>query len=116
MRVAINFFLGNSLFRSFADNFFGITRERDFPQIKSKSLRKILGEDYYCGAFEREEQGQVIFLSDAFTEYFYPDIGVAAIRVLEKAGCKVRILPVLGAGRTLISKGFLVAAKIMPID
>jgi Fe-S oxidoreductase len=36
---------------------------------------------------------------------------LAAVRVLNAAGCKVKLVPVVGAGRTLISKGFLRAAK-----
>jgi Fe-S oxidoreductase len=36
---------------------------------------------------------------------------MASRRVLEAAGCNVLLLPVIGAGRTLISKGFLQAAR-----
>jgi Fe-S oxidoreductase len=53
----------------------------------------------------------VIFLSDPFTEYFYPEVGLAALKVLRMAGCQIRILRVLGTGRTLISKGMLTPAK-----
>jgi Fe-S oxidoreductase len=53
----------------------------------------------------------VLFLSDAFTEYFFPQVGLAAIKVLQLAGCRVIQLPVIGSGRTLISKGFLKAAR-----
>jgi Fe-S oxidoreductase len=53
----------------------------------------------------------VFFLSDPFTEYYYPDSGLAAVQVMIAAGCKVVRLPVLGSGRTLISKGFLDHAK-----
>jgi Fe-S oxidoreductase len=45
------------------------------------------------------------------SEYFNPQVGLAAVRVLNAAGCKVKLVPVIGAGRTLISKGFLKAAK-----
>src|SRR5690606_27017649 len=54
---------------------------------------------------------EVLFLSDAFTEYFQPQVGLAALRVLQAAGCRVTLLPAIGAGRTLISKGFVRAAK-----
>jgi Fe-S oxidoreductase len=53
----------------------------------------------------------VLFLSDAFTEYFFPQVGMAANKVLQLSGCRVIQLPVIGAGRTLISKGFLRAAR-----
>jgi Fe-S oxidoreductase len=58
-----------------------------------------------------QAKARVLFLSDAFTEYFHPQAGLAAVQVLQACGFHVRVLPVLGAGRTLISKGFLQAAK-----
>ncbi len=54
---------------------------------------------------------RVLFLSDPFTEYMTPQIGLAALEALRLAGCQVVRLPVIGAGRTLISKGFLKAAQ-----
>lgn len=53
----------------------------------------------------------VLFLSDAFGEYFQTQASVAALQVLKKLDFQVIMLPVLGAGRTLISKGFLTAAR-----
>jgi Fe-S oxidoreductase len=52
----------------------------------------------------------VLFLSDAFTEYIHPQDGMAALQALIAAGCRPICLPVLGAGRTLLSKGFMDAA------
>jgi Fe-S oxidoreductase len=54
---------------------------------------------------------RVIFISDPFTEYFQPDTGLAALHVLSAIGCSVVLLPVVGTGRTLISKGFLREAR-----
>ncbi|HZD55936.1 MAG TPA: hypothetical protein VE136_04395, partial [Anaerolineales bacterium] len=44
-------------------------------------------------------------------EYFQPEVGLAALEVLTRIGCRVFILPVIGAGRTLISKGFIDPAR-----
>jgi len=52
-----------------------------------------------------------LLLSDPFTEYYYPEAGLAALHVLNSLGYHVQVLPVLGAGRTMISKGFLPAAR-----
>ncbi len=52
----------------------------------------------------------VLFL-DTFTEYGEPDIGVAAVEVLEAAGASVRFEPHICCGRPLISQGLLGAAK-----
>jgi FAD/FMN-containing dehydrogenase/Fe-S oxidoreductase len=53
----------------------------------------------------------VFLLSDAFSHYFEPGIEKAAWQVFNHAGFNVYVLPGLGAGRTLISKGFLTEAK-----
>lgn len=57
------------------------------------------------------EEADVLFLRDPFTEHFYPELIQAAFKVLMAAGFKPRLLPVVGAGRTLISKGFLTQAR-----
>ncbi len=74
-----------------------------------RSLPRLAGRGYRGGAGHEGEP--VLLLSDAFTEYFYPEIGQAAVAALEKAGCQVLKVPVIGAGRTLISKGFLPQAR-----
>jgi Fe-S oxidoreductase len=53
----------------------------------------------------------VLFLSDPFTEHFYPSLVKAAFAVLIAAGFHPKRIPVTGAGRTLISKGFLPQAR-----
>lgn len=87
----------------------GIAANRSLPSFSSKSLaypdngwEKIQGKRSY---------EQVLFLSDAFTSYYYPEAGIAALEVLENAGCQVVPIPIIGSGRTLISKGFLKAAR-----
>ncbi|MBN1230242.1 MAG: FAD-binding oxidoreductase [Anaerolineales bacterium] len=54
---------------------------------------------------------EVILLLDAFNEAFYPHVSRFILRLLARCGCKVQIFPIIGAGRTYISKGFLPQAK-----
>ena len=53
----------------------------------------------------------VLVLRDPFTEYFYPELVQDAFKVLIASGFSPRLIPVVGAGRTLISKGFLPQAR-----
>jgi len=53
----------------------------------------------------------VLLMLDPFTEYYQPNVGIAAWKLLVAVGCQVKLLPVSGAGRTKISKGFLKPAK-----
>ena len=49
----------------------------------------------------------MLLLADCFTTYNEPEIGKAAVQVLERAGYAVELADVACCGRTLISKGFL---------
>lgn len=48
---------------------------------------------------------------DPFTEYTEPELGMAAVRVLEAAGWRVVVLPIEDDGRTYLSKGLVRQAK-----
>jgi Fe-S oxidoreductase len=53
----------------------------------------------------------VIFLPDVFSRYIEPQVEEAALEVLTKCGYDVRLLPIVGAGASLLSKGFVDAAR-----
>jgi Fe-S oxidoreductase len=53
----------------------------------------------------------VIFLPDVFSRYIEPQVEVAALEVLTACGYDVRVLPIVGAGASLLSKGFVEAAR-----
>lgn len=88
----------------------GIARQRSLPGLSRRSLRGLWAAEQ-TRLPQRPVQEQVLFLSDPFSEYFHPAAGLAALRLLHAAGCQAQILPVIGSGRTLISKGFLKAAR-----
>ncbi|MGD2027562.1 MAG: FAD-linked oxidase C-terminal domain-containing protein, partial [Anaerolineales bacterium] len=99
--------LVNSLMHSgagkrFLENTLGISAERSLPALKRNSLPRHSSPN---GSLE-----DVILLSDPFSEYFTPDLLSQAHEILEKIGCRVHFLPVVGTGRTKISKGFIRAA------
>jgi FAD/FMN-containing dehydrogenase/Fe-S oxidoreductase len=93
-----------------AEKQFGISSRRQFPVLSSRSLHQLIHEfnrisDDYLG------NSNILLLSDPFNEYMHPEVGMAAVRVLNAAGFSAKVLPVIGAGRTMISKGFLNAAR-----
>src|SRR5205807_1647003 len=55
--------------------------------------------------------GRVGLFVDTFTEYYYPAIGRAAVRLLEAAGCEVVLAPARCCGRPMISNGMLREAQ-----
>lgn len=107
-----NALFGSRLFSFIGDRVLGLSSQRALPRFAPQSLSKILHNKRIIkpgGTVHSTEK--VLLLIDAFTEYYYPQAGLAAVKTLCAAGCEVQVLPFLGAGRTLISKGFLKAAK-----
>jgi FAD/FMN-containing dehydrogenase/Fe-S oxidoreductase len=113
----INITLRNQIARYAAWKALGISPKRAFPSIKPKSFQKQasnyikylqMGQSLNPSEMNK---ATCILMSDAFVEYFQPEVGMAALKALIAAGYQVEILPVIGAGRTLISKGFLGVAR-----
>lgn len=97
----------------------GLAPARNLPRLAKSSLRrqaeKLAGRPGRAtnrhGSMDSVAGERVLFLSDGFAEYFHPEIGLAAIQALSAAGCQVEILPVVGSGRTSLSKGFVRQAR-----
>ena len=77
-------------------------RAKPFPQVVSRGHRA----DDRAGT-----RGTVILLDDCFTTYNDPEVGIAAVRVLEAAGYRVELAGLACCGRPAISKGLLPLAR-----
>ena len=80
----------------------GITDRRPFPVFATR--RSGLRHD--GSAVKR-----VIFLSDVFSRYLEPDVEQAAFDILHAAGFEPLVLSMIGAGTSLLSKGFIEPAR-----
>jgi Fe-S oxidoreductase len=88
-----------------AETAFGIDRRRKLPQFTRNTLRKRLaGRNSVTGA-------KAVLFADTFTEFEDPEIGVAAIDVLDAAGVGASLAPNVCCGRPLISQGLLREAR-----
>ena len=91
------------------DRLLGIDRRRRMPALASPTFSR-----WFRGRVptSSRSRGTVVFYNDTFTEYNEPDVGRAAVTLLESAGFEV-VIPRrrLCCGRPLISKGFLREAK-----
>jgi FAD/FMN-containing dehydrogenase/Fe-S oxidoreductase len=95
----------------------GITEHRPFPVFATSRSR--LGGRVATHAFAGRIETQrdtalgkkVIFLSDVFSRYLEPEVEQAAFDLLRAAGYEPLILPMIGAGTSLLSKGFIAAAR-----
>ncbi len=88
----------------------GVDRRRDLPLLHARHLRRWFAHRRPDPA--ADTAGRVLLLADCFTTYNEPQVGRAAVRVLERAGYGVG-LSGFCCGRTLLSKGFLDAAQAL---
>lgn len=95
-------FLGRGLAKSL-----GITPERSLPLLAPQRFSKMMQQHQTTVG-----GSPVALVVDTFTEFHSPEIGIAAVRVLEHLGCSVEIVPWACCGRTLFSKGFLEEARL----
>ncbi len=101
-----NIVLSAPLFAGLREHLLGLSRKRKLPQ-----LSRISFQARAKSIVQNEDVADCLLLSDAFNEYFFPETSMDALKVLLAIGIKVKIISTLGAGRTLISKGFLTQAK-----
>jgi len=90
-------------FRRIASKALGITEKRPLPHFAARTRRG--------GGQNQVPLESCLYLADTFTHFFEPDIEEAALELLSMCGVDASVLPTYGAGRTLISKGFLKSAR-----
>ena len=87
----------------------GFATKRSLPKIAGQSLRRWF--EKHVPHANAGKIGEVYFFCDEFTNYNEPQIGVAAIEVLESLGWKVDMLDHAESGRASMSKGLLRKAR-----
>ncbi len=97
--------LRNPLFKWLLEKTAGIDRRRTLPAFVRNHFRKWF--DHHPVDPRAGRRGSVVLLDDCFTTYNNPDVGIAAVRVLEAAGYRVGLASLRCCGRPAISKGLL---------
>src|SRR5262249_20342747 len=59
----------------------------------------------------RTEGPEVVLMADTFTRFLHPEVGDAAVQVLEAAGARVRVVDPGCCGRPLLSQGLVEPAR-----
>jgi len=101
--------LKNPAFHWLLEKVAGIDRRRTLPTFAFDNLRRW---------FRRHEpdpragtRGVVVLMDDCFTTYNNPQVGRAAVRVLEAGGYRVELAGLPCCGRPAISKGLLTLGR-----
>ena len=105
--------------RALLDGTIGIDRRRPLPRFRRDTLATWFTRRQRTspqlpaagGAVRDGPRGSVVFLADSFASFTEPEIGRAAIELLEAAGWEVTLATDVCCGRAMISKGLLDQAR-----
>jgi FAD/FMN-containing dehydrogenase/Fe-S oxidoreductase len=86
----------------------GIDRRRPLPEFHWNHVRRWFR---HRGRNGKPGRGRVILFDDCFTTFNEPQVGRAAVEVLERAGYAVELANPVCCGRALMSKGYLREAR-----
>jgi len=104
-----NFFLKNKFFSNIITYLIGFSNKRKLPLLSKITLKKYLDNLIQCTSLQKE----VYLFVDEFTNYNDTEVGINAVKLLNKLGYKVLTVNHEISGRTYISKGFLKKAKVV---
>ncbi len=91
-----------------AEQLTGMDRRRSLPKWTRHTLRKRIREQ---GLGIRDQGVRALLFADTFTDHADPEIGIAALEVMNAAGIASQIAPNVCCGRPLISQGRLAEAR-----
>ena len=83
-----------------------IDRRRTLPEWKRRTFA-----DWAKSQPKSTEGTPVTLFNDTFTNHFDPEIGIAAVEILQRAGCRPNVIRPGCCGRPLISQGLLEQAR-----
>jgi FAD/FMN-containing dehydrogenase/Fe-S oxidoreductase len=99
-----NMFMKMNVSKKIIAKVFGITDKRPLPLfVKGKKVNRYTSKQV--------SNKVVVFLSDVFSEYLEPEVKESAIDILNHLGYEVKVLSIIGAGASFLSKGFIDQAK-----
>ena len=91
---------------------FGIHRDRPLPEFTRRTFAHQFQRRRDIAAERQVSRGEVVFFDDTFTNYVHPEVGMAAVQIIEALGYRpVRIAQRVCCGRPAISKGLLDDAR-----
>jgi len=98
-----------ALIRWIVDWWYDLAPERSLPTFAGEPFTDWF--EHHDSLSSEDARGTVWLYVDPFTEFNEPEVGRAAVRVLEAGGYRVERLPVDDDGRTHISKGLVREAR-----
>ena len=102
----------NMLFSSLVKSILGFAKERSIPLLYKTTLRRWAKKNLQKLNDNLSKEIKTVYLFvDEFTNYNDTEVGIAAIKLLNKLKYKVLLVKHLPSGRTFLSKGLVRKAK-----
>ncbi|PKB60772.1 MAG: sn-glycerol-3-phosphate dehydrogenase subunit C [SAR202 cluster bacterium Ae2-Chloro-G2] len=105
-----NWMMDTSLSREVLESIIGIDKRRSLPHFTSQSFEHWF-RSRKLSSKAKEVNGQVVLFPDTTTNYNHPELGIAAVNVIEKLGYEVVIPEIRCCGRPMLSNGMMDEAK-----
>jgi len=102
---------GNPLTRWLLHRFLGIHKKRRLPSLARTTFPNWFNKRGKASTRPAAVRGQVVLFHDTFMDYNEPQVGRAAVELLEAAGYEVVLADKVCCGRPMISKGLLEQAR-----
>ena len=103
----VNAVTGNTMVKSLLEKFAGIDSRRTLPKYARHTFTSWYQKKYTPKGHSKK----VALFNDSYINYYEPNIGIAALRLLDECGYDVELADVGCCQRPLISNGFLHNAK-----
>ncbi|NIC00826.1 FAD-binding and (Fe-S)-binding domain-containing protein [Halobacterium sp. R2-5] len=97
--------------RTIMEKTVGIASERTLPTFERETLQDWFDARGGSAVSAADAERKAVLFPDTYTNYAHPEIGRAAVEVLEAAGVHVDLADRTDSGRPAHSKGFLDAAR-----
>ncbi|MFC7198647.1 FAD-binding and (Fe-S)-binding domain-containing protein [Halospeciosus flavus] len=97
--------------RALLEKTVGISADRTLPSFHSETVHDWFEARGGSRVSANEAEREAVFFVDTHTNYSHPEVGKAAVRVLEAAGVHVELADGTDSGRPAHSKGFVEQAR-----
>ncbi|MCH7591414.1 MAG: FAD-binding protein [Planctomycetes bacterium] len=101
----------SKLLRGVVERRYGLDRRIAPPRLAHRTFRHWFRRHQKRRGDVNAPRGDVVFFVDTWTNHLNPEIGMAAVRLMEAAGFNVLCPTTLCCGRPAISQGLLTEAK-----
>lgn len=98
--------------RAHLERKYGLDRRVSPPRLAAQTFREWFRNHVRRKHGQTDSRPRVAYLADTWTNYFTPQVGIAAVTLLEAAGFRVLCPPTACCGRPAISQGLLGEARL----